>query len=636
MTHSPPAGDAVALSFTGSVYTPPAGDQLLLIFPEQMVDPGPQIEFPVPPSLILAFGSRWQQGQERGGETGAGWAQSPAKGMAVALAANEAAPVQQQADSPWDAVATKDEATGAGWGEPTPADPGTQSPWLATRPVDPAPAPMAWDNSAQPRQAQTAALWGKPPSKDQDYAGPWFMVDTIGPEWRLEDHRNPPLWADQPDALSFTFGGQLYRPDIMPPVFFSFGGVIAPHPVQPKDAAPAVRWQQGQVTDHAPDIPWGEGRFERIKDNNHNVDYGSKVEPLPIDPPAPDDKESYLFMNTVNAVRLPDNEPLELIDISIELDMDSFTWQLSAQVANKAVLALIEPDENGTKDIKVTINGWDWVFMVTRYDAEKRFGSEHFRISGESRTRLLSAPYAPLRSKTEDSAISAVQAATAELTNTGFTLSWNSTETWATPDWILPGGTFSYTDQTAMEVIAQIATTAGAVVIPSANNDALAVQPRYRVSPWNWGEDTTPIDHAIPESMVLTMSVEWRPEPEYNAVYVSGINEGVAVAVQRQGSAGDNPAPDIVEDWLTATEVNTERGRNLLSEGGIQSIVTMDIPLTAEGTEPGLVLPGQLVQVMEMSGSWTGLCLATGVSSSGSGAGRVVQTLQIERHFGIQ
>ena len=184
-----------------------------------------------------------------------------------------------------------------------------------------------------------------------------------------------------------------------------------------------------------------------------------------------------------------------------------------------------------------------------------------------------------------------------------------------------------------MDVIAQIATTAGAVVIPSADSDALAVQPRYRVSPWNWGEDTTPIDHAIPESMVLNMSVEWRPEPEYNAVYVSGINEGVAVAVQRKDTAGDKPAPDIVEDWLTATDVNTERGRNVLSEGGNQAIVTLEFPLTVKGQEPGLVLPGQLVQVMETSDTWTALCLSTQINSAGSGAGKVTQSLVLERHF---
>ena len=271
--------------------------------------------------------------------------------------------------------------------------------------------------------------------------------------------------------------------------------------------------------------------------------------------------------------------------------------------------------------------------MVTRYNTERSFNNEQYRISGESRTRLLAGPYAPSRTKTETNDISAVQAAEAELTNTGFILNWDSTETWGTPDWIIPGGTFSYVEQTPMQVIAQIANTAGAVLVPSTHKDSLAVQPRYRISPWNWLEDTTPIDHAIPESMVLSMSVEWRPEPEYNAVYVSGIYVGVAVDVQRNGTAGDSPAPDIIEDWLTEVDVNTERGRNVLSAGGQQSVVTMDIPLTVKGQPPGLVIPGRLVEVMETSGPWIGLCLSTSIRAAGSGAGRVVQTIQTERHY---
>ena len=39
-----------------------------------------------------------------------------------------------------------------------------------------------------------------------------------------------------------------------------------------------------------------------------------------------------------------------------------------------------------------------------------------------------------------------------------------------------------------MDVIAQIATTAGAVVIPPADSDAVAIQPTF--------------DHAVPESML--------------------------------------------------------------------------------------------------------------------------------------
>ncbi|WP_230459774.1 hypothetical protein, partial [Sansalvadorimonas verongulae] len=71
--------------------------------------------------------------------------------------------------------------------------------------------------------------------------------------------------------------------------------------------------------------------------------------------------------------------------------------------------------------------------------------------------------------------------------------------------------------------------------------------------------------------------------------------------------------PDIVEDWLTATDVNTERGRNKLSEGGSQAVVALDIPLTVNGQEPGLVLPGRLVQVLEVANPWVGLCLSTSI-----------------------
>ena len=393
--------------------------------------------------------------------------------------------------------------------------------------------------------------------------------------------------------------GSVYVPDKVPELWFRFDGRIAPHPVQPKDSGPEVVWGQSRKADLQAGLPWGEGRYERFKDRVRLVVYGGKVEPLPLSPPVPDDKECYLLMNTVNAIRLPDNEPLELLDITIDLDIDSFSWQLSASVANRAVLALIEPDQNGTKDIKVTINGWDWVFMIDRYDTERSFNSERYSITGESRTKLLGAPYAPLRSKTEAADISAKQAAQAELTNTGFTLTWDSTESWNTPDWILPGGTFSYVDETAVQVIARVATSAGAILLPEPDSDTLVLQPRYRISPWNWLEDTTPIDHAIPESMVLTMSVEWSPEPENNAVYVSGTYTGVAVEVKRTGTAGDRPAPDIVEDWLTEVDVNKERGRNVLSAGGQQSIVSMDIPLTVKGQPPGLVTPGRLVEVME-------------------------------------
>ena len=155
-------------------------------------------------------------------------------------------------------------------------------------------------------------------------------------------------------------------------------------------------------------------------------------------------------------------------------------------------------------------------------------------------------------------------------------------------------------NQTAMQVVAKIATTAGSVVIPSRDNDQVSIQPRYPASPWHW--NTATMDKIVPASMVISLSDNWRPEQAYNAVYVSGTNTGVAVNVKRTGSSGNNPAPDILEDWLTETQVNSERGRNELAKGGHQSITTIELPLTDINTAPGLIEPGMLVEVLDITG----------------------------------
>ncbi|WP_330924942.1 hypothetical protein [Candidatus Sororendozoicomonas aggregata] len=142
------------------------------------------------------------------------------------------------------------------------------------------------------------------------------------------------------------------------------------------------------------------------------------------------------------------------------------------------------------------------------------------------------------------------------------------------------------------------------------------------------------MDAIVPVSMVLNLSASWQPEPDYNAVYISGTYAGVSVNVKRQGSAGDNPSPDIFEDWLTETQVNTERGRNELAKGGQQSIINMELPLTDTETVPGLGSQAMLVEVRDSvlggQGNWRALCLSITVRAGG---GRVSQIISLERHY---
>lgn len=138
------------------------------------------------------------------------------------------------------------------------------------------------------------------------------------------------------------------------------------------------------------------------------------------------------------------------------------------------------------------------------------------------------------------------------------------------------------------------------------------------------------MDRIVPASMVISLSANWQPEQAYNAVYISGTNAGVAVNVKRTGSNGDNPAPDILEDWLTETQVNTERGLNELAKGGDQSITTIELPLTDSNTAPGLIEPGMLAEIQDITGDWPALCLATGITAERS---KVLQSVQLERHY---
>ncbi|MGS7457518.1 hypothetical protein, partial [Mycobacterium tuberculosis] len=82
-----------------------------------------------------------------------------------------------------------------------------------------------------------------------------------------------------------------------------------------------------------------------------------------------------------------------------------------------------------------------------------------YTITGATRGQLLAAPYAPLRSALNSAPINAAQAAEGELQFTGFTLDWQAT------DWTFPAGALSYQSQTAMQVIARLAETVGAVVL---------------------------------------------------------------------------------------------------------------------------------------------------------------------------
>lgn len=566
---------------------------------------------------------------------------------------------------PWNATPPHDVRQQLVWGDGVQCDRAAAAcPWNVVPALD-AKGGAAWGIAA-PRSGQVqASIWNDVPARDQQVSGGWDRTlrpldlrlvliynpvpatkdvatrirarrsNEYGPRFDAARAIEASLYVPGSGALSFNFGGQAYVPSTSPLVFFDFRYVPATPAIQPTDTGGVgVRWQDARRVNLAMRVPWGKARMlDGALTGLPYVDYPGPVKPLPEPPPDPEILDTYMIANIVNVVVLPERTPIEAKNLRISLDADSFSWSFSADIFTQAALDLVRPDGEGGAEIEVSVNGWPWVFLVERYSRALKFASEAYTISGATRTQLLGAPYAPLRTDLNSAQITARQAAEDELLYTGFTLVWDVTDV-GPPDWTFPAGAFSYQSQTAIQVIARVAETVGAIVRPAPNADSLEVRPRYVVPPWEWGQVDAPIDRILPPAMMTDLNGEWTPQPAWNACYTSGTSHGVSMLVRRAGTAGDNPAADVHDDWLTGQEANRQRGLHELSKGGNIEIVGFTVPLfhASDDKGVGLVLPGMLCQVPEASGAWVGLCLSVEITASGTGASKVNQQLKLERH----
>lgn len=559
--------------------------------------------------LALLSRASWQQGRALDGAAAeVGWAAVPLRDLSAGLLWTSAqARDRQPGAMPWSWVPARDLALSAGW-----------------------------DHSIRPQDVRLCLIYNPLPARKELRLGLGHRrVNEYGPRFDAATALQSSLYVPGSSALAFSFGGQAYFPNTTPQVFFDFRYVPATPAIQPTDMArTAVGWQSARQLNRRSRLPWGRARvLDGALTGIEYIDYPGPVKPLPVPPADPDILDTYMIANMLNLVVLPSRTPIEVKNVRIGWDLDSFSWRFSADIFTQAALDLVRPGAGGAKEVELDINGWKWVLLVERYSRQLKFPTEAYSITGATRTQLLAAPYAPPRTGLNAAPITALQAATEQLQFTGFTLAWDA-EVVGPADWTFPAGTLSYQGQTAMQVIARIAETVGAVVRPARDADALEVRPRYPVPPWEWGQVDAPIERIIPPAMMTALNGDWTPQPAWNACYVSGASSGVSMLVRRAGTAGDNPAPDVFDDWITGEEANRARGVHELSKGGDIEIVGFTLPLFPVGDDHGvgLVLPGMLCQVPEPSGSWVGLCLAVEITAAGTGATRVEQQLKLERH----
>lgn len=329
------------------------------------------------------------------------------------------------------------------------------------------------------------------------------------------------------------------------------------------------------------------------------------------------------IVNTVTVVALPSRTPLLFSTIRLSKHIDSFSWTCSITVLNDASYDLIKPSSIETKDIEVAINGTVWQFFIGKTNKSKQFGSTSYTGTGYSHVAKLQAPYAALNNFSNTSGALASQLVNEILLSTGFTNSWSMPVNWP-----VSANGFSYQSKSPIDAVAQIASAAGAIIVPDLENKALTIQPWCSDSAWLWdGVTGLPV---ISEALCFELNEQYTPQDQANAVYVSGNEDGVLLKGKLPGTAGDKLLSTVTDNLITDTSVASERARIELSKAGHKE----DVPITTFfDSNSSLYMPGSLVAInMSSDSDWNGLVTNLEVSVENAGVA-VYQTLNVSRHY---
>ena len=327
----------------------------------------------------------------------------------------------------------------------------------------------------------------------------------------------------------------------------------------------------------------------------------------------------YMQVHHLTAHLLPSLEPVVLTDVSIAADDDSYCWSLSAN-GPEHLLDQLAPVGGLPQRLQVGIDGMQFVFAVTSTARSRSFDRRRVAVQGISVTAMLGSPYMPKQAWLSTSVATAQQLAVSALEFSGVDLDWQIT------DWQVPAGAWSF-QGTPLQAVLRMADSVNAVVRSHRTAEQLIVAPRYPVLPWEWG--TAVPDVQMPAAVIVTDELRPDPRAEYNAIYVAGGSVGGVLGhVVRSLSARDKLAPQIQDDLITHADAARMRGSWALAASGNKLQHSISMPVLTGGTNPGILNPGQLLEVADTDGTWRGLVRGVSVSAS---MPRVRQQVTVER-----
>jgi hypothetical protein len=550
----------------------------------------------------------WASRRETGGDAVAagvspGWTQNAPLNPVTAAPWREAAPLDARLGTVWGQADTVDLPAGSGWRE---------------APRQAAEVQTDWSYPPTHRLAQTLRH-GTADATAAEFAQPFGFAVPLLPREAWAG------WEDSRDSAALEW------------LFRAGQGTPAKMEI-------TIVWQQGTGVEWV----FGEGFFRPEPPEpwryvpDPNLVFSCRLpvwDPLHLNliftrggcpwyTPAPIHIGGTIFVeNSILVVRLPDRKEIPVTSVRLALEADSWAWGLTLSLEGPNALDDISPVAGDPVSVEVTINGFVWVCQIEDFSESRSFGRTSWTANGRSIAAVLAAPYAPATTYTEDAPKVAAQLCEDRLTNTGWSMAYHdSLAQLMAIDWLVPGGTFSYASKTPLEAIGLIAAAIGARLYADRRYPILHLDPWYPALPWEW--DAVTPDAILPEYLARQFSPNLSTKPAYNQVFVSGTNAyGQLVSVKRAGTAGNLAAPMVTDPLITHPLAGRERARTILGDTGKQAQVPVELPLVVD---PGLLLPGYIVEVPESSGSWRGLVQSCAIEAAFP---TVRHTATIERHY---
>lgn len=318
-------------------------------------------------------------------------------------------------------------------------------------------------------------------------------------------------------------------------------------------------------------------------------------------------KRSYIVINDSTLTNIKTGESIPAVDMSMTIDMDSWTWGFSATIPDSAYSSVARDSNGNPPTLEAMINGVPYRVIAESISRSRAFGKSTYSVTGRGISAELSDSYVPVMSFGNTATRTAQQLMNDVLTLNGQPIGW--TIDWKIDDWLVAAGAFSH-QGSYMSAINSIAQSAGAFISPDNANRILHVMPRMPAPHWLL-ENLTP-EIILPSDPVIQESTTWEKRPAYDSIYVSGTTSaGVLAKVRKTGSGGINTMPMVTDPLITDVIAARQRGISELSKSGSVVNYQLNLPILSE---TGIITPGKVIRYVDNGNLRTGLSKSVSVN----------------------